>query len=642
MSTSAFLLVDAVLLIGNHTISEYLRLTHLCVSGEARGRGLARLLIETISQRHADRFGITLKCRNDFAANTIWPRLGFRRQGEIPGRSRKRLPLTIWWRDHGHPALFSAAESLGLLRVMLDLNVFVDLESSYERSEYLESGPLAGDWLADQVDLVISGELLAEIGRHPGHAEKERQLRAAGRYLTVRADGSALDAAARRITDLVLKADRIDLSASTGDVSDVRHLATAWLSGITVLATRDEKFIDWSARIADVTGVRVMRPSDVVLQLDELSRAQEYRPAQLEDTQYALTQVRPRSEAELLQFQHDNMGERRSDYLAMIRQLLAEGPRWNRLILRDPRGEAIAFFVTGADDSQFIVPVLRVKVQRQEETVTRQMLFHIRKQACALGKSMMRITDPALADTMVRATREDGFVHHQVSWVGFAIQACGNAPAVDGQLTRAAALAGLQVPALRPGLSAPIAADLERTLWPAKITDSELPTFIVPIRPQWSAELFGVPQILMPRPDMLGISREHVYYRSPRPRVVEAPARLMWYASGAGKHHGVGAVIACSRLEEVIAAKPVSLHQRFRHLGVWHQEQITGVAHDGVALALRFADTEILPHRVPHRRLGQLAASQNCRLPSLQSAVKISSQLFTAVYQEGLSRHERA
>ena len=32
-------------------------LTHLCVSGEARGRGLARLLITAISERHADRFG---------------------------------------------------------------------------------------------------------------------------------------------------------------------------------------------------------------------------------------------------------------------------------------------------------------------------------------------------------------------------------------------------------------------------------------------------------------------------------------------------------------------------------------------------------------------------------------------------------
>jgi GNAT superfamily N-acetyltransferase len=50
---------------------QVVRLTHLCVSGDARGRGLARLLITAISERHADRFGITLKCRNDYDANGI-------------------------------------------------------------------------------------------------------------------------------------------------------------------------------------------------------------------------------------------------------------------------------------------------------------------------------------------------------------------------------------------------------------------------------------------------------------------------------------------------------------------------------------------------------------------------------------------
>ena len=89
---------------------------------------------------------------------------------------------------------------------MLDLNVFVDLESSYERSEYLESGALAGDWLADQVDLVISSELSAEIGRHPDACGEGKAAPGRRQYLTVRTDDQALDATARRITDLVLKA----------------------------------------------------------------------------------------------------------------------------------------------------------------------------------------------------------------------------------------------------------------------------------------------------------------------------------------------------------------------------------------------------------------------------------------------------
>jgi len=225
---------------------QVVRLTHLCVGAEGRGRGFARLLIDAISERHEDRFGITLKCRNDYAANAMWPHLGFEKQGERPGRSRQRYPLSIWWRDHGHPALFSAAESLGLVRVMLDLNVFVDLESSYQRSEQRESGALTGDWLADQVDLVVSTELEAEIARHPDPSERQRQHQAARKYLTVRTQARALDGAAGQITDLVRQNIGLDLSADRGDVSDVRHLAAAWLTGTTVIATRDQRFIDWS------------------------------------------------------------------------------------------------------------------------------------------------------------------------------------------------------------------------------------------------------------------------------------------------------------------------------------------------------------------------------------------------------------
>jgi predicted nucleic acid-binding protein len=618
---------------------QIVRLTHLCVSGKARSRGLARLLVDIISERHADRFGIALKCRNDFPANEMWPSLGFQRQGEVRGRSRRRLPLTVWWRDHGHPTLFTAtAESLGVLRIMLDLNVFIDLESTYKRPEYEESSALTSDWLADQIDLAVSSELFVEIGRHPNENEKEWQLRAAERYHAVSPDTGPLVATARRITDLILKSSGIDLSSDVGDISDVRHLAAASLAGITVIATRDERFIDWSAHVLEITGVRVLRPADVVVQLDELARAQEYRPVQLEDTEYALTPVRSRSDAELLKFMNDSKSERKSNYLSMIHRLLSEGPRWNRMILRDPHGEPIAFFILGTDESQLIVPILRVRAQRLEETVTRQLLFHLRKQARAADRSVIRISDPALSDTMIRAVREEGFVYHQNNWIGFAIQSTGDAAKVDADLSDAAALAGLQLPVLRTDLSAAIAADLERTLWPIKITDSKLPTFLVPIRPEWSAELFGVPQILMPRSNMLGISREHVYYRSPQPRILNAPARLLWYASGAGKHGGVAAVIACSRLEEVIAARPADLHQRFRHLGVWQLQQIASVARDGVSQALRFADTEVFPHRVSLRRLQELAHQKRQPL-SLQSPKKISSQLFTAVYQEGLSGH---
>jgi GNAT superfamily N-acetyltransferase len=233
---------------------QVVRLTHLCVSEDARGQGIARRLVEAISDRHADRFGITLKCRKDYPANDLWPVLGFAPQGEVRGRSRQRLPLTVWWRDHGHPNLFSATESMGLLRVAVDVNVFLDLESASERHGVIASRALAGDWLTDQLELVVTGELMRELARMPGGQEKSHQHQAASKYTRLAVDGGAAETLARHISEHVLKTQAIDLSVDPADQSDVRHVAEASLAGVTVLATKDDTLLQWAAGAIGITG----------------------------------------------------------------------------------------------------------------------------------------------------------------------------------------------------------------------------------------------------------------------------------------------------------------------------------------------------------------------------------------------------
>lgn len=616
------------------------RLWQLCVSKEFRGHGHARLLIETISERHGDRTGISLLCRSDYSENKMWPHLRFKPTGTTPGHGHDRMELTAWWLDHGHPDLFSASDPYAPLKVMIDLNVFADIESGYVRSKNQESKALADITLADQLELVISTELHTEIQRLPSGSERERQLQATRNYRTIRSDARAIDRAAQWITSQVSAAGGPDLSTNTGDISDVRHLAEAYLSGVTVLSTRDEQFIEWSAHVVSDTEVRVMLPSDVILHVDELARAQEYQPAQLEQTQYTLRRVASRAEADLLPFLRVEQGERKADYLALVRGMLAQGHRIEPIVLRDPSGAPIALCITNVDEDSLLVQILRINSRRLEDTVVRQMLFYIRKQAVASGLSIMRICDPHLSLSIVQAMREDGFIPHENSWIGFAVPACGNAVKVDLALSRAGSLVGLNLQQLRPELSAPIAADLERRLWPAKIIDSKLPSFLIPIKPEFSTELFGIPPSLMLRSDTLGISREHVYYRSPRPNRETAPARLLWYGSGADKRSGLTAVIGCSRLEQVIVAKPADLHRQFRHLGVWKQERITAAAAGGRARCLRFADTEIFSTPVPLRRLRDLGRRYQTNL-ILQSPQKIPSDLFAAIYEEGQSWHGR-
>jgi len=481
---------------------------------------------------------------------------------------------------------------------------------------------------------VLTSELSRELDRIESEPEKARQGKAAKRYRTLPSHGGAVDATAQRITSHVARTRNIDLSIQPNDVSDVRHLAEASLSGVTVLATRDEAFLQWSADAIDVSGVRVLRPADVILHVDELSRAQAYRPAEFLDTGYYLSPVRSRSDSQIIGFLNESDGERKSDYMTRVHNLAAQGRRWSRTLLCNPKGEPIAFYVTGIQNGQMSIPILRAKNTNIENTVIRQIIALFRRQALTDKASIVRVNDPALSRSCERALSENGFLKVDESWVAFVVQVCADSASVDKLVAQAAQKVGLTIPKLCPNLSSVVAADLERTLWPAKIIDSELPSYLIPIKTGWASELFGVPQTLMPRPSRLGMSCEHVYYRSPKPRIERAPARLIWYVTQSNR--GLGAVIGCSRLEEVVCDKPTVLYQAFRHLGVWRREQLEAAASSDRALALRFADTELFDGHVSLDRLRVLAAREQQRL-SLRSPQMISAQLFAAIYQEGHS-----
>jgi hypothetical protein len=41
--------------------------------------------------------------------------------------------------------------------------------------------------------------------------------------------------------------------------------AEAYAAGVTVFATRDDRLLQWARTALDISGIRVMRPADVVL-----------------------------------------------------------------------------------------------------------------------------------------------------------------------------------------------------------------------------------------------------------------------------------------------------------------------------------------------------------------------------------------
>ncbi|MGJ3227104.1 GNAT family N-acetyltransferase [Micromonospora aurantiaca (nom. illeg.)] len=609
------------------------RLTHLCVHRDWRGGGIARQMVRFISDRHADYPGILAKCRVDYEVGEMWIKLGFTPIAERPGRSKEGHTLISWWRDHGHPNLFSRNDDDTLLRVAIDLNVLRDL-AEHGRPDAEESRALLSDQLADRLEVVRTAALDTEINKMTGTL-RPQCIEAARQFTLPMPVDSARLVQIRSDLLATVHATEPGYPRTEQDRRDLAYVTEAIAVGLQVFVTRDEHLTQVLGPIAQREhGLRVLRPVDVVIHIDELTRAEEYRPAELHGTLYRAQMMGVGGETELGQLVNGAQGERPRALRKLVRDLALTG--CDRIGIYDPRNHLVAAYSATAKDGTLTVPLLRVDSTSLADTVARQIIFQLRQRALATGLSVIRITDQHMSRPARLAAINDGFYHHDGHLHAFVIDRCGPAAQVEHEAASAARRASVPEPApLRSAMPGVVAAELERIWWPAKITDSELPTYLVPIRQAFSAELLGVPTGLLPRPDTLGLAREHVYYRSPGGLRMKAPARLLWYMSGTGA--GVAypsAVIACSQLDAVETGEPQELHSRFRHLGVWQERQLHEVARGGQVQALRFTNTELLTH-IPRQRLTAIANWHGYRAVPPQGPLRISAELFAELYQEG-------
>jgi GNAT superfamily N-acetyltransferase len=624
-------------------------ITHLCVDPCFRGQGVARALFDAVRTRAIASvcYDITLRCRRDFSARQLWPRLGFVPIKDIPGRALGTT-LTIWRCELEELPLLRrmAPPPSAAVAVVIDANIFLDLDETSPGSD--ESAGLQSDWLTEFVELRITDELLNEINRREDPEDRERQRLRVARFPKACTDSQREQLVLPRVEIL------LGGGSSPSAESDARQVAKTVAAGVSFFVTRDSNIIASADGLYHEFGLRVLEPHELILQFDELRREEEYRPQRLAFGTNTMAGP-PRAEQleALAALLHNGQPspEPRKQTRSRLRELMATPDAHAGTCITHNGQVLAAYFVARPAAEELCVPFFAVTAEALGATAARHYVNHLVHVAAHEGRQVIRLRGPA--GRVEEALQSAGFFREQDEWIKIALHEVGDAPTVESRLhgladrcPAAAALAGRITTSLHEsGLTPEGLARVERALWPAKIHGTGLPCFIIPIRAKWAKELFDeelARGTLFGAEPALAMNSENVYYRAPTPLLPIAPSRVLWYVSQDNKYHGTMAIRACSYVEEMAVGRPKDIYRRFKRLGVYEWRNVFDVARKDLGrnvLAFRFSMTEPFRRPIGWGESQRLLTAHQGRGSQFQGPLQISEACFLEIYSLGTQRN---
>ena len=630
-------------------------IVHLCVKSSHRGKDVATALFEELKTTTKDTFlGIRVHCRRDYKASALWPKLGFAATHEIPGRGKHDTTLTVWWFDHGHPTLFSYADEQrteSRLKVVIDANVFFELRDP-SASPNEESQSLLADWLQENVELCVTKEIFNEIDRNSDKWERKQGRTFADTFSTLSSADDEFQKAKKNLRDFFPE------EMSTSDESDLRQLAWSISAGVQFFVTRDNGLLEKEQQIYDRFGVRIIRPADLVINQDQLMRETEYQPVRLAGSQIKVERVHSGQNVVLENTFRAPQGETKAEFLGRLRLCLADPHTFETRIVQSA-ARPLALVIWGRQNQRELeIPVLRIVRDPLSATLIRHLILRSVLISSNEERILTKVTDSYLSDDAVAALQEIGFVFTGDFWIK------ANLPIVETVEGLASRLSSLSIDSpqasqyfqqmadtLRTACSAGdvrTMLQIERSLWPAKLTDIDIPAFVIPIQPEWAMHLFDphiANQDLFGGEPSLIFNVENVYYRASHPKILDAPARILWYVSrGRGKYQGIMAIRASSYLDQVVIDRPKTLFSQFRRLGIYRWEDVLGIARgrtDQEIMAFRFSNTEVFNGPIGRNELQQIWMKETGRSFHVQTPVAIPKERFFRIYKAGVGIQER-
>ena len=603
---------------------DYFRITHLCVVEEYQGQGIARRLVNELSKSVSTQKAIKLNCRRDYPANDLWPKLGFAAVDEKRSRARDEHFLTRWsltLAPDDQLQLFQARTSDDTLDVIIDAQIFFDFYEP-DNDKTKPSKALLSDFLVDSLSLWITDELFNEINRQDNRECREKSRNRAHNSHKVEPDLHLVEGFCELLKELLP-------CGKPSEESDIRQLANAAASSVNTFVTRDRALLQKSKEIGKLTGLEVINPVELIVQMYELSEKQTYTPDRIAGL--ALRWERLKSD-DLASFPYDSFlehEETKGRFREKLESLVADPNQYECTLLRSG-SDIMALRVLAERHNKILYsPLARVAVSAKHSLFGHFLIADTVTRGVEMNLDMVEFQGSALTTSLIPNLLEMGFINHDDSYVRFCFSR------VFGRSEVLSTIFEL-CPKAATNYHDMACFELEKCCSPLVMETTELESFLIPIRPGYAMSLFDRHQsaddLFGGDPNVL-LRWNNVYYRADtHHKMLRAPARILWYVSKSQMQ-----IVAVSHLDHVAIDTPQVLFKQFKKFGIlkWKDlYKMCGGNPSKKLMALKFSHSFIFRKPVSLEVVRSIFEKNNTGL-SLQGPLRLRPEIFRELYKQG-------
>lgn len=623
-------------------------IVHLCVDEKYRGHHVALKMIDRLKSISISFRGIRLKCRNDYEASTFWEKAHFSPIKEIPGRSKKGHLLTVWWYENPQNNLFSNLSNPEVnqrIILAIDTNIFLDLRLEREK----ESLALTNDWLDEEIEICVTKEIFNEINRNPSKEVREECRKFVQNFRQLKFNENEFD--------LIYNEIKSNFKQHTNRYkSDLKQIIDAIIGSAEYFLTRDKYWITKSDFFENHYNLTILRPATFITELDEKKESSKYQPKKLAGTDIMSEVLNSSRIKEIVNTFYNNSHrnpEKKSSFQKQLNNYLSNPKENNIYTIVDQSRNTLAFLTINFSESSTLrIPFFRVTSNNLRKTLTLHLVYKIVEEAVENQSNIIIIHDNFLSDETIEVLNDSSFVLNGKVWIKVNISGIYSLKEIEGKLLDLKKDSDEEADSVMDKLL-PIVIDLmksynrencyklEQLLYPVKIIELDIPCFVIPIKLEWATLLFEE-RLLSERLNLfeenkhLILNRKNVYYRSSRPKRIEAPSRILWYSSGTKRN--LGFISASSYIEHIEIDTPQKLFKKFENLGIYEWDDIMKLVHGDLninIMAFLFSGTVLFKNRIYLNKIRKVYSEHENKEFNPIAPIKISKDLYLELYKTG-------